>query len=185
MAGRARGGIGTHAYPGKGDARVTGPKEIATAKQAADHELIVAFGRLQGAANRLGYILGRAIEEEFGITHVMFEVMLILGRAAGAGLPMGAISREQVLTSGGVTRLVDRMVGAGMVERVEDPDDRRGRLVRLTPLGEQTVVAAARLHAANIEHYFLDPLPADHRRRFMDDLRILSHTARDQLPRLR
>lgn len=38
---------------------------IATAKDAADHELIVAFGRLLGAANRLEYILGRAIEEEF------------------------------------------------------------------------------------------------------------------------
>jgi DNA-binding MarR family transcriptional regulator len=50
---------------------------------------------------------------------------------------MGAISREQVLTSGGVTRLVDRMAAAGLVERADDPDDRRGRLVRLTPLGEE------------------------------------------------
>lgn len=163
---------------------MAGQQEIATAKQAADHELIVAFGRLQGAANRLEYILGRAIEEEFGISHLMFEVMLILGRAGGAGLPMGAISREQVLTSGGVTRLVDRMVAAGMAERVEDPDDRRGRLVRLTRQGEETVIAAASLHAANIERYFLDPLPPEHRKRFMDDLRTLSHTARDQLPRL-
>ena len=161
------------------------PTGISTAKDAADNELVLAFGRLQGAANRLEYVLGRAIEQECGISHLMFEVLLILGRAGDPGLSMGAISREQVLTSGGVTRLVDRMVAAGLVERVDDPDDRRGRLVRLTPLGEETAVRAARVHVANIEQYFLDPLPASHRQRFVDDLRILSHAARDVLPRLR
>jgi DNA-binding MarR family transcriptional regulator len=163
---------------------VAEPEEICTAKQAADHELVIGFGRLQGAANRLEYLLGRAIEEEFGISHLMFEVMLILGRAGSPGLSMGAISREQVLTSGGVTRLVDRMQAAGLVERAEDPGDRRGRLVRLTALGEETAVRAARVHAVNIERYFLAPLPAAHRKQFMDDLRLLSHSAQDLLPRL-
>jgi len=160
-------------------------EQISTAADAASHELVLAFGRLQGAANRLEYILGRAIEQECGISHLMFEVLLILGRAGEPGLSMGAISREQVLTTGGVTRLVDRMVAAGLVERVEDPDDRRGRLVRVTASGEETVVRAARVHAANIERYFLAPLPTDHRQQFMADLRILSHAARDALPRLR
>ncbi|PZF90645.1 MarR family winged helix-turn-helix transcriptional regulator [Micromonospora deserti] len=159
--------------------------EISTAKEAADHELILAFGRLQGAANRLEYILGRAVEQECGISHLMFEVLLILGRAGEPGLSMGAISREQVLTTGGVTRLVDRMEAAGLVERTEDPGDRRGRLVRLTPLGEETVVRASNLHLENIKRHFLEPLPDSHRERFMEDLRILSHAARDVLPRLR
>jgi DNA-binding MarR family transcriptional regulator len=159
--------------------------EISTARDAADHELVLAFGRLQGAANRLEYVLGRAIEQECGISHLMFEVLLILGRAGGPGLSMGAISREQVLTTGGVTRLVDRMVTAGLVERTEDPDDRRGRLVCLTKLGEETAVRAARVHVENIKRYFLEPLPAAHRDQFVDDLRILSHAARDAVPRLR
>ncbi|MGW2523466.1 MarR family winged helix-turn-helix transcriptional regulator, partial [Streptomyces sp. NPDC001617] len=46
--------------------------DIRTAKEAADHELILAFGRLQGAANRLEYILGRALEVECGVSHLMF-----------------------------------------------------------------------------------------------------------------
>jgi DNA-binding MarR family transcriptional regulator len=158
--------------------------EISTAREAADDGLILAFGRLQGAANRLEYILGRALEQECGISHLMFEVLLILGRAGSPGLSMGVIGREQVLTTGGVTRLVDRMAAAGLVERVDDPADRRGRLVRLTPAGEQMVVRAARVHVANIERYFLEPLPAEHRERFVEDLRILSHAARDMLPRL-
>ncbi|MFF4503329.1 MarR family winged helix-turn-helix transcriptional regulator [Streptomyces sp. NPDC001401] len=158
--------------------------EITTAKQAADHELILAFGRLQGAANRLEYILGRALEVECGISHLMFEVLLILGRAGEPGLSMRAVAQEQVLTTGGATRLVDRMEAAGLVERAEDPDDRRGRLVRLTAQGEETVVRASLVHLENIKRYLVDPLPAGDRKRFAEDLRILSHTARDLLPRL-
>jgi DNA-binding MarR family transcriptional regulator len=159
--------------------------ELSTAEEAANHELVLAFGRLLGAANRLEYILGRAIEQECGISHLMFEVLLILGRTGGPGLSIGAIAREQVLTTGGMTRLIDRMETAGLVERTEDPADRRGRWVRLTPLGEETAVRAARVHVANIRRYFLEPLPAGDRERFAEDLRILSHSARDQLPRLK
>jgi DNA-binding MarR family transcriptional regulator len=158
--------------------------EIGTAKEAAEHELILAFGRLQGAANRLEYILGRALEEECGISHLVFEVLLILGRAGDPGLSMRAVAQEQVLTTGGATRLVDRMEAAGLVERAEDPGDRRGRLVRLTPLGEETAVRASRVHLANIQRHFVQPLPAGDRARFAEDLRILSHAARDVLPRL-
>ncbi|WP_457029674.1 MarR family winged helix-turn-helix transcriptional regulator [Kitasatospora sp. P5_F3] len=157
---------------------------ISSAKEAANNELVLAFGRLQGAANRLGYILGRALEEECGITHLTFEVLLILGRAGEPGLSMRAIGQEQVLTTGGVTRLVDRMEAAGLVDRAEDPGDRRGRLVRLTRLGEETAARAARVHVENIRRYFLEPLPEADRERFAEDLRILSHAARDTLPRL-
>jgi DNA-binding MarR family transcriptional regulator len=159
--------------------------EISTAKEAADNELVVAFGRLQGAANRLEYILGRALEEECGITHLMYEVLLILGRKGGPGLSMRTIAQEQVLSTGGVTRLVDRMETAGLVERADDPADRRGRLVRLTPVGEQTAVRASRVHVENIKRYYLEPLPAEHRERFAADLRTLSVAARDALPRLK
>jgi DNA-binding MarR family transcriptional regulator len=161
--------------------RVEDEAPISTAAEAARHELILAFGRLQGAANRLEHVLGRAIEAECGISHLMYEVLLILGRAGEPGLPMGVIAREQVLSSGGVTRLVDRMEAAGLVERTADPDDRRGRLVRLTEAGEETAVRASRVHLENIKRYFVEPVPAAHRERFAEDLRILSHAARDLL----
>ncbi|WP_344401202.1 MarR family winged helix-turn-helix transcriptional regulator [Streptomyces longisporus] len=158
--------------------------DISSARDAANDPLVLAFGRLQGAANRLEYILGRALEEECGISHLMFEVLLILGRAGEPGLSMRAIAQEQVLTTGGATRLVDRMEAAGLVERAEDPGDRRGRLVRLTERGEETAVRASRLHVENIRRYFLAPLPAEDHERFAEDLRILSQSARDVLPRL-
>lgn len=159
--------------------------EISTAMQAADDPRVLAFGRLQGAANRLEYILGRAIEQEFGLTHLMFEVLLIVSRTGRDGIGMRAIAQEQVLTTGGATRLVDRMEAMDLVARTPDPDDRRAQIVRLTAKGERTTVRIARFHVENIQRYFLDPLPASHHKRFADDLRTLSHAARDALPRVR
>jgi DNA-binding MarR family transcriptional regulator len=158
---------------------------ITSAEQAANDGLVLTFGWLQGAANRLEYILGRAIADECGISHLMFEVLLILGRAGGQGMSMRAVAQERVLTTGGVTRLIDRMEAAGLVTRDDNPGDRRGRLVRLTPLGERTAVRAANLHADNVQRFLLDPLPATHRARFARDLRTVSLAARDALPRLR
>ena len=162
-----------------------GSEEVTTARQAAEDELVVTFGRLLGVANRLEYLLGRAIEQECGISHLMYEVLLILGRAGDPGLSMSAIGRAQVLTTGGVTRLIDRMEAAGLVERADDPGDRRGRLVRLTGLGERTVVRASRLHRDNLRRYLAEPLPAGHWERFAGDLRVLSHSVESEVPRLR
>ena len=158
---------------------------ITSAQSAAQHPVVRAFGHLQGAAMRLEYLLGKELEQHCGITHAEFEVLLILGDAGGDGLSMRAISRERVLTSGGVTRLVDRMEADGLVRRVPDPDDGRGRRVTLTAKGERVVVAAARRHADNIQRRFLDLIPAERRDALIADLRTVSHTARDALPRLR
>ncbi len=158
---------------------------ITTAKEAAYDPRVVAFGRLQGSANRLEYILGRALETECGISHLMFEVLLIVGRSGEDGMSMRAIAQEQVLTTGGATRLVDRMTTLGLVVRTSDAKDRRVQIVRLTELGEETTVRAAQVHVENIQRFFLDPLPENHREQFTQDLRTLSHFARDSLPRLR
>ncbi|MEU4246649.1 MarR family transcriptional regulator [Amycolatopsis sp. NPDC026612] len=159
--------------------------EITSARQAADDARVQAFGQLRGAADRLGYLLGRALERDCGITQLMYEVLLTVGRTGEDGLTMRSIAQEQVLTTGGATRLVDRMEALGLVTRTASPGDRRGRLVRLTALGEETTVRASRLHVENVEQFFFRPLPEQHRERFTEDLRTLNRFARDALPRLR
>ncbi|MDQ0604596.1 hypothetical protein QF037_008941 [Streptomyces canus] len=56
--------------------------------------------------------------------------------------------------------------------------------MRLTALGEETAVRVAQVHLENIKRHFVEPLPEVDRARFAEDLRIVSHTARDVLPRL-
>jgi DNA-binding MarR family transcriptional regulator len=157
---------------------------IRTAEGAADHPVVLAFGHLQGAARRLEYLVGKELEQRCGITHLTFEVLLILGRAGADGLSMRAIGQERVLSSGGATRLVDRMEADGLVTRLPDPDDRRGRRVTLTPKGERLVTEAAQIHVDNVQRLFLDLLPSGRRDQFIADLRTVSHTARNALPRL-
>src|SRR3970040_1572942 len=45
---------------------------------------------------------------------------------------VSGISDELGLTAAAASQIVDRLVGMGLIERAEDPEDRRGRQVRLT-----------------------------------------------------
>src|SRR5262245_2119564 len=56
-----------------------------------------------------------------------------------------------MLSSGGMTKRLDRLEEAGLVARRPDPDDRRGTLVRLTTNGKAAVDAALVTHVANEE----------------------------------
>ncbi|MEU9085574.1 MarR family transcriptional regulator [Streptomyces sp. NPDC048357] len=69
----------------------------------------------------------------------------------------GDIARLTGLTSGSATRLVDRMVKAGIVERHADPNDRRRSLVSLSPEARERIGAAwdtpGRAFGAVLESY--------------------------------
>ena len=68
-----------------------------------------------------------------------------------------------MLTSGGVTKRLDRLAEAGLVERRPDPNDRRGTLVRLTRKGRTVIDKAVEAHVSN-EARLLEALkPAERR----------------------
>lgn len=63
------------------------------------------------------------------------ELLLRLARSPDQQLTMGEVAEQLAITSGGVTRLVDRVIDAGYVERKPSPTDRRVQWVRLTITG--------------------------------------------------
>jgi DNA-binding MarR family transcriptional regulator len=73
-----------------------------------------------------------------------------------------------LLSSGGTTKRLDRLVEARLVERRPDPADRRGVLVKLTPRGKAVIDRAVEAHVANEERLLRSLGPAD--RRALDDL---------------
>ncbi|MBZ4488448.1 MarR family winged helix-turn-helix transcriptional regulator [Microbacterium sp. cx-55] len=156
--------------------------EFPTAQDAANDPRILLFGRLLGAANRLDYLLGRALEENYGISHSTFELLLLVGRAGAGGIPIRDIAQGRVVTSGGATRLVQRAVTDGLVERRPSPDDARVQLVTLTAQGTQTVLRASEAHVENIQRYLIDNLPAGDVETFARAIRMLSLRAGDALP---
>jgi DNA-binding MarR family transcriptional regulator len=102
-----------------------------------------------------------------------FDVLAALRRAgAPYELSPGRLLRETLVTSGTMTNRVDRLTARGLVERLPDPRDRRGVLVRLTSEGRAAVDNAfeALLEA---ERTFLADLPDRDRTRLAGLLRTL------------
>lgn len=98
--------------------------------------------------------------------------MLSALRRVGAPhrLSAGELARWTLLSSGGMTKRLDRMEAAGLVRRIPDPDDRRGVLVELTHEGREVIDAAIDAHLALYEE-LLAPLTAAERERFIELMR--------------
>ncbi len=96
--------------------------------------------------SRLGHHLDRARRASFtdhGVESWEFDVLAALRRAgAPYELSPGRLIKETLVTSGTMTNRVDRLVARGLVERLPDPHDRRGVLVRLTDSGRAKVDGA-------------------------------------------
>ena len=68
-----------------------------------------------------------------------FDVLNALDEVEGGRLRPRDLGVAVALTPSGLTRLLDRIQAAGLVERQECPSDRRGHLIALTPAGRRTL----------------------------------------------
>jgi MarR family transcriptional regulator, 2-MHQ and catechol-resistance regulon repressor len=76
-------------------------------------------------------------------------------------LPVNAIGPKVFLTPGSISTAVDRLVERGLVSRVESSEDRRVRVVSLTPKGKRLIAPVFRKHAAEIKRVFADASPKE------------------------
>src|SRR6185295_15946198 len=92
----------------------------------------------------------------------------------------GALGRALMITSGSVTNRVDNLEDRDLIRRIDDPDDRRGVLIELTPRGLRAVDAALEHHVAT-ERDLIDALTPAQRTQLADLLRRLLLAAGDDL----
>jgi MarR family 2-MHQ and catechol resistance regulon transcriptional repressor len=78
---------------------------------------------------------------EFGVLEALYHKGPML---------LGEVQRSLLVSSGGVTYLVDRLERKGLVRREACPEDRRARYAALTPEGEQLVARIFPEHAAAV-----------------------------------
>ena len=71
-------------------------------------------------------------------------------------LPVNTIGPKVYLTPGSISVAIDRLLDRGLVSRVESPEDRRVRIVSLTPKGKELIAPIFRKHAAEIRRVFAD-----------------------------
>jgi DNA-binding MarR family transcriptional regulator len=129
-------------------------------------------GRLLRAARLAEDELTPRLRER-GLQAGWFDVLAALRRSGRPYELNPSRLREAVmLTSGGMTKRIDQLERAGLVERRPDRDDRRGTLVRLTSSGKRLIDGAVDAHVAN-EERVLEPLEAAELRTLDDLLRKL------------
>jgi DNA-binding MarR family transcriptional regulator len=91
-----------------------------------------------------------------GMTTRDYEVLLYLAQAPDRRLPMSTLASSTMLTRSGITRLVDGLVDAGLIERVACPNDARVSYARLTEVGYSKLRDAGCTHIASIQRLFLE-----------------------------
>jgi DNA-binding MarR family transcriptional regulator len=96
-----------------------------------------------------------------GMTSRDYEVLLYLAQAPDRQLPMSALATSTMLTRSGITRLVDGLVAAGLIERVACPGDARISYARLTDPGYDKLRRAGCTHIASIQRLFLEHFSED------------------------
>ena len=108
-----------------------------------------------------------------------FDVLAALRRSgAPYTLTPGELSRAMLVTTGAVTKRLDRLERRGLVERTVAADDARGRTVSLTPSGEAFVDELIERHFDR-ERDLLDGLTARERDKLADLLGRLAISLED------
>lgn len=118
--------------------------------------------------------LGAELEHEHGMSLGYYEVLLSLARASEHRMRMSDLARAVFLSPSGLTRLVDRLVRDGVVEREQCQTDARVTYAALTERGLQTFDAAGQTHVRGIREHFLDRLPPAERRQLRRALEALT-----------
>lgn len=140
----------------------------------------------QNRALKLWVVLSRALESvaarlqeevsqhqltlsEFGVLEVLWHKGPLL---------LGEVQRRLLVSSGGVTYLIDRLEAKGLVERRACPEDRRARYAVLTADGERLISEIFPSHAARIEE-LMSVLSSDEQEAAIGALRRLGLAAAD------
>jgi DNA-binding MarR family transcriptional regulator len=124
------------------------------------------IGRLHRVADILEGRL-RPVFADVGLGNGDFDVLAALRRSgAPFRLSPGELSASTMVTSGAVTKRVDRLEGLGLVSRTVSATDARGREIELTDKGRGLVDEVVFRHAAN-EDSLLAALDPDERARMV------------------
>jgi DNA-binding MarR family transcriptional regulator len=122
---------------------------------------LAAWRLLLEAHAQVTELLERELVAERDLPLSRYDVLLNLAEAPGGRLRMQELSASVLLSKSGLSRLVDRMVEAGLVRRERCEADRRGWFAVLTDQGRSALRRAAPVHLRGIQEHFARHLAPD------------------------
>ena len=102
--------------------------------------------------------LERELQDEQDLALTDYDVLVQLATADERRLRMSDLADRLLLSRSGATRLVDRLVAGGLVERVTCESDRRGQWAMLTDDGMTRLRDATPTHLRGVAEHFVDRL---------------------------
>jgi DNA-binding MarR family transcriptional regulator len=115
--------------------------------------------------------LWRALEKSLAAVNVSmaeYSVLSLLYEAGADGLRMSDLAQRRLMSSGGFTRLADRLQNRGLIERRRSAVDGRGFTAVLTREGRALIRRARRRHHADLRELFFGRLDDDQLRALAD-----------------
>ncbi len=137
--------------------------------RSEDHHALRIWLRLLTCTQLIERQVRSRLREQFSSTLPRFDLMSQLERHR-EGLKMYELSRMLMVTGGNVTAIVDQLEHEGLVERLDEPADRRAFRIRLTRAGERAFAEMARAH----EGWVVELLAGLSRREQDDLLKLLA-----------
>src|SRR5213082_2560264 len=136
-----------------------------TLTEQAIEPTLRAWTRLLRAYVSTTRLLSAELQEEHGLTINDYEALLVLSRAEDGRLKRVELARSLMLTPSGITRLLQGLEDAGLVERASCATDLRVTYAQLTDAGREKLESAAGGHVASIrglfeEHFARDEIEA-------------------------
>ena len=127
-------------------------------------ERVTLFALLLDTNARLSRSFALRLEESCDMPLAWFGVLLQLRREPEGRLKMSQIAEAIVHSTGGTTRLIDRLEEAGLVERQLCPSDRRAIHVAITARGNLKLDDALQVHVNYLEEHVSSRLDCDERK---------------------
>lgn len=113
-----------------------------------------AWQGLLHAHHQVTRTLDAELQEEHGLSLSAYDVLLRLARAPDRRLRMTELAERVMFSPSGLTRMVDRLVRDGLLQRDRFEGDARVMLARLTDQGRQVLRRAAKTHLRGIRQHF-------------------------------
>ena len=151
---------------------------ITTSACPSGDERVVLFGLLLETNARLSRSLGVELEAACDLPLAWFEVLLQLRKVPEGRLKLNQIADAIVHSSGGTTRLIDRIEEAGYVTREHCPSDRRAIYVAISANGNQKLDEALNVHLDYLEDNLAKRLDDQERRTLTTLLKKLNSSAK-------
>jgi DNA-binding MarR family transcriptional regulator len=130
----------------------TAPMDAPLNRCPSGDEKVQLFGLLLETNARLARRLGIELESSCDLPLAWFDVLLQLRKSSDGRLKMNEIATAIVHSTGGTTRLIDRLEQAGLVERQNCPSDRRAIHVAITDAGNEKLDEALNVHLGYLEN---------------------------------